>query len=304
MNLQQQLNRLKNALAKTRSIVIFLSASPNYDQLAAGLGLYLGLLKQGKQVTIASDTPVLVEDSDLVGIDKIKNSLAGKNLIISLPYEEGKIEKVSYNFEGDKFNLVIEPKDANLDFSLDDVSFSTGGLEADFIFTIGVKDLSNIGKLYQDNRDLFEKKELTRIDNNQPNSQFGSISIVNPQLPTVSEIIVLVLKNLGITLDKDISTNLYKGLQKGTNNFDHQTVSALTFEAAAFCLRSGAAKMTAGIHQQQIPVPSVQVQTPKTPHVIKPTPEPSRPDSTHSKTVPADWLKPKIFTSGEDKTKH
>lgn len=302
MDLKQQLTKLKNILANARNVIIFLPANPNYDQLAAGLGLYLGLLKQGKQVTIASSTPVLVENSDLVGIDKIKNSLNGKNLIISLPYEEGKIEKVSYNFEEDKFNLVIEPKEDHLDFSPDDVSFSTGGLEADLIFTVGVKDLSEIDKLYQANRDLFEKKDVTRIDNSQSVSQFGKINIVNPQLPTVSEIIVLVLKNLSIAIDKDISTNLYKGLQKGTNNFDQQIVSALTFEAAAFCLRNNAIKTPTGITQKQVfAVPAAQVSQKQSP-IVQPSASPVKHVSTspilsQDVSVPGDWLKPKIFSS-------
>lgn len=287
MNLKQQLTNLKEALAQTESVVIFLPENASYDQIAAGLSLYLGLIKLGKLATIASSTPTKVKDADLVGIDKIKNELNGKNLIVSLPYEEGNIEKVSYNFDGGKFNLVIEPKSSQIKINREEVDFSTGGTEADLVLTVGVNRLESIGFLYKSNVNLFNSKDLVNIDNQQTNTNYGKINIVNIQLPSISEIVVLVLKNLAVMFDSDIATNLYKGMQKATNNFDPNIVSALTFEAAALCLRSGAQRQT-----------SQQIQASTASQIIHPqkTIHPQQPQSKAKKEPQIDWLKPKIFS--------
>jgi hypothetical protein len=297
MNLKQQLNQLKNIITQAQSALVFLPENPTYDKIAAGLGLYLGLLKQGKLATIATSSPIKVEDCDLVGVDKIKQDLDGKNMIISLPYEEGKIEKVSYNFEGNQFNLIIEPKDKPLSFSHKDVKFKSGGTKADVVVTIGVKNPTEIGPLYHQNTDLFNTNDLVNLDNGAGNSNFGALNIVNPQLPTVSEIIVLVLKNLNIILDKDIATNLYKGMQKGTNDFDPNIVSALTFEAAALSLRSGAQRKPSQSASSAFPAVSRQSspinKQPKTPTTIVK----QEPVKSVKPTTSDNWLKPKIFSN-------
>lgn len=290
MDLKDKLEQLNKSLANVKNIAIFLPANPSYDMIAAGLSLYLGLLKQGKIVNINSSDQVKVSDSDLVGIDKVRNSLGGKNLVISFPYEEGEIDKVSYNFEENQFNLVIEPKNDLLKFSPESVKFKAAGFEADLILTIGIIQLADIGNLYHENQLIFEKIDIINFDNNRGNTNFGKINIVNSQLPTVSEIIVLVLKNLNIILDKDIATNLYKGLQRGTEGFHPTIVSALTLEAAALCLRSGAVRETAGIKPQ-----------PETRQVFtKSFTPPKEPIVSNSKiATPSDWLKPKIFTTDD-----
>jgi nanoRNase/pAp phosphatase (c-di-AMP/oligoRNAs hydrolase) len=305
MNLKQQLDELKNILTQAQSVLIFLPENPSYDHIAGGLSLYLGITKLGKLATIASSTPAKVKEADLVGIDKIKNSLDGKNLVVSFPYQEGMIENVSYNLDNNKFNLVIEPKETPINFSQKEVEFNSGGTQADLVFTIGVKSPANIGHLYENNKDLFNTAQVANIDNVQDNSQHGRINIVNPQLPTISEIIVLVLKNLNVVLDQDIATNLYKGLQKGTNNFHPDKVSALTFEAAALTLRSGAQKKP---HQTAASAFSNQPAPIHQPHQTGSQPADNQPQKnlpntnkqiskTRQSSAPSDLLKPKIFKS-------
>lgn len=307
MQLQAQLAELKKLLDGAQEVMVFLPEEPNYDQIAGGLGLYLGLLKHGKLVHIAGTNYETQKFSDLVAVDKVKNSLGGKNMVISLPYTEGEIEKVSYNFDGNKFNLVIEPKGKALPFSQEEVTFSAGGVNAELVFTIGVQSIAKIGSLYHENRALFERVAVVNIDNAQENEQFGRVNIINPSLPTVSEIVTLVLKNIGVTLDKDIATNIYRGLHQGTNNFHPDVVSALTLEAAALCLRSGVQRA------QTSPPPKKPIFSPshkQSPSVRAPF-EPSRTVARDGVTqsvaapaapsdlssVPSDWLKPKLFTS-------
>lgn len=278
MSLQEDLNQLKLTLDKAQSAVVVVPDNASADHFAAALGLYLGLLKLGKSVSVLSSNEPK-QEHDLVGMESIKTSLDGRNLVISFPYDGGSIEKVSYTEEVGRLNIVIEPTGRELKFLKEDVRFSNGGNNIDVIFTLGVSKLEDIGKLYSKQSVLFSQTEganIINIDNSQANTSFGQVNIVNPKLPTVSEIIVLILKNLNVIMDKDIATNLYRGLQLGTNDFSSERVSALTFEAAALTMRSGAERSMAKVVQEPVKVAPV---------------EPVKPATSAN-----DWLKPKIFS--------
>jgi len=303
MSLQQELNQLKLTLDKARSVATVIPENANYDQLAAGLGLYLGLLKLGKSASIlAGSKPV--KQYDLTAVDKVKTSLGGRNLVISFPYDEGSIEKVSYTEEVGRLNIVIEPTDKELKFTKDDIRFNSGGSDIDVVFTVGLSKPEDAGRLFTDQAALFNQASLINIDNNEKNSLFGKVNISNPKLPTVSEIVVLVLKNLNVAMDKDIATNLYRGLQHGTKDFASDKVSALTFEAAALTMRSGAVRSERlGVKTER----QVEVLKSVTPAQIKDHVRKAEeatmvkqvePAPTQSKepALANDWLKPKIFS--------
>lgn len=289
MSLQDDLNQLKLTLDKAQSVMVVVPDNASADHFAAALGLYLGLLKLGKSASVLSSNKPN-QEYDLVGMESIKTSLDGRNLVISFPYDGGSIEKVSYTEEVGRLNIVIEPTGKELKFSKEDVRFSNGGNNVDVIFTLGVSKLEDIGKLYTEQSALFGQikdslptggASIINIDNGQANTSFGQVNIVNPKLPTVSEIIVLILKNLNVVMDKDIATNLYRGLQLGTNDFSSERVSALTFEAAALTMRSGAGRSMV----KAIPQTEVQEQAKVAPV------EPAKPATSAN-----DWLKPKIFS--------
>ena len=305
MSLQQELNQLKLILDKAQSIAIVVSENATFDQLAAALGMYLGLLKLGKSASVlASSKPK--QGDNLVGIEKIKTSLDGANLVISFPYDEGSIEKVSYTEELGRLNIVIEPTDKQLKFSKEDVRFNSGGNNVDVVFTVGVSKLEDIGGLYASQPTLFSSAIMINIGNGQEVSSYGKVNIVNPKLPTVSEIIVLVLKNLNVAMDKDIATNLYRGLQLTTDDFASDKVSALTFEAAALTMRSGAERMK--VHSKiqpevQMVVDPVQIKDPvrKVEEAVLIESAVQAPvKQVEPATVANDWLKPKIFSTDKN----
>jgi hypothetical protein len=130
-------------LLETKSVFsICLPANPTLDGVAAATALYLGLSKLGKTVYLASDFEVNGQ-YDLIGTDKIQNALSsqGNNLVVSFPYQEGAIDKVTYNIEGNLFNLVIQPKEGYEKLDPSQVQYRTTGgkVDATFILTLSKK---------------------------------------------------------------------------------------------------------------------------------------------------------------------
>ncbi|MBI4067741.1 hypothetical protein HY407_05140 [Candidatus Gottesmanbacteria bacterium] len=250
--------QVKQVLDGSREILIALPRNPNVDSVASGLSLYLALSASGKRVNIVSPSPMLVEFNQLVGVDKIGNNLAngGRNLIVSFPYQEGSIEKVSYNIENSTFNLVIEPREGYPNITPDKLSYSFGGGSFDLVIVIDAENLNDLGEIYSQNQNLFTEKQVINIDNSLTNSRFGKINLVDPNLATISEMVTNLLSSWGLRMDPDIATNLLAGITMGSNNFTSPTSTVATFESAAICMRNGARKMSV----QSMPAPTQQQQ--------------------------------------------
>jgi len=304
-NYQNTLIELHHLIDSSKKVLVLTHQKPTLDSLASSLVFYLSLPPLGKEVTVACPDLPTVELSNLVGVNKIGNSLGGKNLIISFPYIDGSIEKVSYNIDKDKFNLVIEPRGESLAFQEEAVQFTYGGGNTDLIFVIDTPNLSDLGSLNQ--QDVFSGKPVVNIDCHNGNTNFGKINIVDPNTSGTAEIVTLLFHDLKINLDPDGATNLFSAISQTSNNFSSERTLANTFEAASICLQSGA-KREIQKFQPVVPSPQSQsvIQRQPQPQPTVPTPQLRSPQSTSPigggqrqtpAETPPEWLKPKIYKS-------
>ena len=309
-----QINQARKLIEQNQGILILLGKNPKLDSVAGVLSLYLALISKGKNIKVSCPTPMIVEFRDLVGVDKIGNNIGnlgnGKNLVISFPYQEGSIEKVSYNIENDTFNLVIEPREGYPQITPEMMRYSYSGENGDLIITVGLERLDDLNSIYQNNPSLFSEKDIINIDTNTRNQKFGKINLVDQSISCLSELMLSLFPMFGLSLDQDISNNLFAGIVDGTNNFSSEKTNAATFEAAAICLKNGARKT---MSQQSIstnnripytqPSTSPKMNFPQQPVSFqkpkpKVTPQMQRPtftETTKPLETPPDWLKPKIY---------
>ena len=78
-----------------------------------------------------------------------------------------------------------------------------------------------------------------QIDHHEANTMFADYNFVNPTAPACCQILITVLKFLGIEITKDIGTCLLTGIITDTGGFKYQSVKAETFEFAAELLSKG-----------------------------------------------------------------
>lgn len=259
-NLQTRLNQAK-------SFLIALPANPTFDKVAAGLALFHSLKKKEKEVVIVCPTSMLAGFNHLIGVDKVTDKVGNRNLIISFDYVKDSIEKVSYNVENNKFNLVIEPKEGVQALDPKKVNYSFSGSNAEVFFLIGVNRFEDLGSLYENLRSLLKKKLVIDIDNHPQKVALSEVNFVDQRASSCSELMVRFIKEHQLPVDPDVATNIFLGLENSTQGF-RVRVRAQTFEVAAWCLKNGAKK-----EYRQIMPPAASAQ---------PQPAP-------------DWFKPKIF---------
>src|SRR3990170_5690812 len=161
---RDNINQTRTILENAKSILIVLGQNPSYDAVASALSFYLSLSAAGKQISVVSPTEMTVGYNELIAVDKIGKTIGsdnGRNLIISFPYQEGSIEKVSYNIENDTFNLVIEPRDGYPSITSDMMRYTSAGNGShDVIVTVGCSTISDLGQLLTANQNLLSEKPV------------------------------------------------------------------------------------------------------------------------------------------------
>ena len=270
--------KAKDILTSAADVLIATHEHPTPDSVGSALALYLGLVGMGKKVTVVCPDPMVVGLSNFIGADKVTTEMGQKNFVISLDYQEGSIEKVSYNIEGSTFNLVIEPRAGFEPFSSDKVHYSHQGASPDAIITVDTIHLGGLKKLYESQKELFAAKPIINIDRHPNNAQYGAVNLVEAAASSTAELVAQLMSELGISLTPDSATNLLNALYGATNSFSTPMVTAMAFELAAACLKSGGKRFSAPLVKEEEVVHKEAVVAP-------------------SGEAPMEWLKPKIFKS-------
>lgn len=283
---KKEIDLLQEKIGTAQNILILTKKDPSYDGLAAALGLYLTLSKNGKKTSIVCSSELTVAYSDLVGVDKLKKEIAGKNFVISLDYQEGAIEKVSYNIENNKFNLVIVPREgSNWEVTPDRIQFNHQASDYNLIILFEIGEKEELNTFYPNEQELLSKIPTVAISRTINNSPFATINLGLMMSASLSEAIVQILTELKLSLDIDVATNLLKGIYSATNNLQTENVGADTFEALATCLKSGA----------QISHKKEEVLDQASQETLSSLSQPKAVPSTQTGQPPDDWLKPKIY---------
>jgi len=172
-------DKIKEALSKYTNIAIAVPVDPTVDEMGAALGLYLSLKDMGKTLSIATPNAPLVEVSALVGIDEVRTTLGEESgdLVVSFPYREGEIEKVSYTRDDNFLNIVVKAGEKGLNFTQEDVKFSRGSKAPEMLFIVGAARISDLGKLFDPA--VLKDTVVVNIDN-KPDNQDTGISLWSP----------------------------------------------------------------------------------------------------------------------------
>lgn len=320
MTYEEALAQAKEMVGKANEIVIVTHGNPTMDSMGSSLALMLGLVSLGKKATVVCPDAMTVKLSGFVGIDKVVRDFGKKNFVISFDYVDGSIEKVSYNIEGKKFNLVVEHRPGYEPLNKDSVQYSYQGVSADLLISVDTVNLGLLGDVYAKQKDFIAGKPLINVDFHNENTNYGQINLVDPGASSTTELVAEFMATLGVKLTADIATNLLNAVYDATNNFQNPNVTSMAFEVASVCLKAGAkrfgvptpkASPPPQVFIQNQPVAAGTMPKPPQPHAPSVEPQqsaaaaeeplpqsgPSPVDGKKPSQPPSDWLKPKIFKS-------
>ncbi len=110
-----------------------------------------------------------------------------------------------------------------------------------------VLDCSNLERLGDEGKRIFQSLPVINIDHHQDNTNFGDINYVKPVAAT-TEIIADLIEYMGLTIDSPMATALYSGIIADTSSFQNENVDAELLRSAAGLLESGADARSVIIH--------------------------------------------------------
>ncbi len=255
MHKDYSLGELQELLSSAQNFFVFLPLAASFDQVASGLACFLALVKAGKKATILSSEEMRVEFSHLVGVDRIVVKVTNDELVLTIQSPIENVEKVSTNDTGGKLNIVIRPKAGCPPVEQEEVVFSSSGGSADLLLVIEPRKLESLGRIYEENKDLFSQKPIVNVSHFAKAENLGRVNIIDGQAACCAEVVIGLLAGLNLSADEDLANNLLLGLRQGTQSFQNLAVTADTFEAAAWCLRNGAGKSPLASPLPEEPVP-------------------------------------------------
>lgn len=278
-------NSFRSIIESANSILILLPTKPYFDQVAAGLSLYLSLKKQ-KEVNISCPSEMIVEFNRLIAIDKISTELGSKNLTIKFPdYNASDIERVSYDIENGEFKLTVIPKPGFLSPKKEQLEIYNSGISADTVILVGggnishfplvtTKDFSNSKLIHIGTRDL----------------EYEGLMSFSRSSSSVSEIVTSLIEEGNLYLDPDIATNLIAGIEEASKDFKGSEVTADTFQKIANLMKSGGRRIT--LEKEEVIGNYPPGSIPQGLYKNDVNLEEKR---AQEKKTPPDWLAPKIY---------
>jgi len=267
---QTQISKLLEFLSLSRRVSLILPNSNNPDLILSVLAYHLFLkdLSQlnnnkhklesveiftPKKISLFKKWPKLASfllEQEL--LNEFKLELGKNNLIVSFPYEEEKVDKVSYHIgeESQRFYLTIKPKKGNLPLDSKKVEFNYAGAEVDLLLLFGVENLEELDQLYFGYEDLYKNNVLVTFNNFLPD--FGTLNLDLSGSSAYGEAIFYCLKNLAGLFDVElsdlpnisqISTLLLSAISLKTANFAAMQMKIESFLAVAELLKLGARRL-------------------------------------------------------------
>ncbi len=232
-------NSLLSLIDASSSVLVVLPTKPYFDQVAAGLALYLSI-RERKDSLIYCPSPMMVGFSRIIGVDKITQELGKKNLTIRfINYDATKIDKVGYDIENGEFKLTVTPKSGFVAPQKEQITMDYSGFAADLVILIGGANDSHFPIL--DIPDLADAK-IVHIGTRALDSKHEIMSFARP-VSTASELAADIIKENTLPIDSDVATNLAMGIEEGSEHFASSEIKPETFETFAYLLRNGGQRM-------------------------------------------------------------
>ena len=107
---------------------------------------------------------------------------------------------------------------------------------ADLIITVDCSDINRLGNRAHY---LDKSKKIINIDHHITNTYFAQNNLIFSDAAATGEIIYLLIKEMGVSITKDIATCLYVALSTDTGSFRYDNTTASTHRIAAELLGYG-----------------------------------------------------------------
>ncbi len=241
------LQQFEELLKKSATPLIILSSYPSRDTLATAYALAFFLKSLGKDVHLAGEN--ITKDKELLSFitppDNLLPTITGaRDFVLSFSTVRNQIMNVRTETTPEELRIYLTPKNGSIDPR--DFSFIPAQFKFDLAIIVGSPDKEHLGKIYEENPDIFYELPIINIDNHPDNELFGQVNLVDITASSTTEIIAEMLeKNTLGTTNEQVNECLLTGIVSATESFQKKNTTPK-------CLQIASRLMDKGVDQQKI----------------------------------------------------
>lgn len=234
--------QLDNVLKNASRALVFMAPATGGDAVGATWATYAFLKKRNIETTVVvtDDETSLERFSFLTKPDDIINSLAGaRDFVLSFNTQYNNISNVRTEKVDDELRIFITPEKGSIDPR--DFSFIPAKFKYDLVIVLGCRDKESLGKVYEENPDIFYEVPVVNIDHHSDNDNFGQLNIVDITASSTSELVAELINKIdGKNIDQEMAECLLTGIIDATNSFQKKNTSPKSLRIASELMAKGA----------------------------------------------------------------
>ncbi len=239
--------QFEELLKKTVTPLIILPSYPSRDAVATACALAFFLKSIGKDVSLSGDN--VIKDKEFLSFigepDNVLPSITGaRDFVLTFSTTRNKIMNVRTETAPDELRIFLTPENGAIDPR--DFSFIPAKFKFDLAIVIGSPDKEHLGKVYEENPDIFYEVPIVNIDNHSDNELFGQVNLVDMTASSSAEMVAEMLERgtLG-DLIPTVTESLLAGIVSATESFQKKNTTPK-------CLQIASRLMDRGADQQKI----------------------------------------------------
>ena len=232
---QQVVDKIKDS----SNILVTVNSNPSVDELSAALGITLVINKLNKHATavFSGAIPPAIE---FLNPEKTFESTVDslRDFIIALDKE--KADHLRYKVDGDVVKIFITPYRTVI--NEDDLDFSQGDYNVEFVLAIGVQSEEDLDKALESHGRILHDATVASVSL-EGGKNLGSLNWVDASASSYSEMLAglgMALKDTKNLFDEQISTAFLTGIVAATERFSNARTSSEVMTIAAQLMSSGA----------------------------------------------------------------
>ncbi len=234
--------QFEELLKKTTTPLVILPSYPNRDAVATAFALTFFLKQIGKDVSLSGEN--IQKDKEFLSFigepDTLLPSITGaRDFVLTFSTARNKILNVRTETTPDELRIFLTPENGAIDPR--DFSFIPAKFKFDLAIVIGSPDKEHLGKVYEENPDIFYEVPIVNIDNHSDNELFGQVNLVDITASSTAEILADILeKSTRGTLPENVSESLLSGIIAATESFQKKNTTPKALQIASRLMDQGA----------------------------------------------------------------
>jgi len=172
--------------------------------------------------------------------DTVTSSITGaRDFVLTFDTTRNKILGVRTEKTDTEVRVFLTPENGSIDPR--DFSFIPAKFKFDSAFIIGSPDKESLGKIYEENPDIFYEIPLVNIDNHPENELFGQINLVDITASSTAEILTEALEEENTPwFTESVGESLLTGIITATESFQKRNTTPKALKIASHLMDKGA----------------------------------------------------------------